>query len=120
MEYTHMKGKSAIVTGGSGGLGLAIAKRLAASGCNLVVSGRTEARGAEAVEELKMLGAKSVLSRGPGKSMAVSTYWLARVRKALSDQSRSGKCLPLSLRRASRRAFSRVSFPCMPLLTRWK
>ena len=81
MEYTHMKGKSAIVTGGSGGLGLAIAKRLAASGCNLVVSGRTEARGAEAVEELKMLGAKSAFVQGDSGDYENCKRIVARARE---------------------------------------
>jgi 3-oxoacyl-[acyl-carrier protein] reductase len=81
MEYTHMKGKSAIVTGGSGGLGLAIAKRLAASGCNLVVSGRTEARGAEAVEELKMLGAKSAFVQGDAGDYENCKRIVARARE---------------------------------------
>lgn len=64
MNYPHMQGKSAIVTGGTGGLGLAIAKRLAANGCSLVVSGRTVARGGQAVEELRMLGAKAAFVQG--------------------------------------------------------
>jgi 2-hydroxycyclohexanecarboxyl-CoA dehydrogenase len=81
VKYMHMQDKSAIITGGSGGLGLAIAKRLAASGCNLVVSGRTAERGAQAVEELKMLGVKAVFVKGDSGDYENCKRIVARARE---------------------------------------
>lgn len=42
-----------IVTGGSSGLGLETAKRLAAAGATVVLTSRTEAKGQEAVQKVK-------------------------------------------------------------------
>jgi short-subunit dehydrogenase len=55
----QLAGRTALVTGGSGGIGRQIARRLAAEGMNVVVSGRREDALAEAVEELRALGAKA-------------------------------------------------------------
>jgi 3-oxoacyl-[acyl-carrier protein] reductase len=48
-----LKGKNAIITGASKGIGKAIAKRLAQSGINLVLAARTQSVLEETVEELK-------------------------------------------------------------------
>jgi NAD(P)-dependent dehydrogenase (short-subunit alcohol dehydrogenase family) len=48
-----LKGKRALVTGSTAGIGLAIAKALAAEGAHVIVNGRTEARVAHAVETLR-------------------------------------------------------------------
>lgn len=37
-----LKGKTAFITGGTGGIGVAVCLRMAAEGCNLIVSGRNE------------------------------------------------------------------------------
>lgn len=49
---TRFEGKTAIVTGASRGIGLAIAQRLVADGARVVVTGRKEAALAEAVDAL--------------------------------------------------------------------
>lgn len=49
---TRFEGRTAIVTGASRGIGLAIAERLVADGARVVVTGRKEAALAEAVEAL--------------------------------------------------------------------
>ncbi len=49
----NLKGKSALVTGGSKGIGLAIAHRLARAGANVAICGRSEAPLASALEGLK-------------------------------------------------------------------
>lgn len=48
-----LSGKFALVTGGSHGIGLASAKRLAAEGCNVAVCSRSQARLDAAMAELK-------------------------------------------------------------------
>ncbi|MFG1690048.1 SDR family NAD(P)-dependent oxidoreductase [Nonomuraea sp. NPDC049269] len=51
-----IKGRVALVTGGSAGIGLAAAKSLAREGCNVCVSARNPERLADAVVELQEFG----------------------------------------------------------------
>jgi 3-oxoacyl-[acyl-carrier protein] reductase len=53
-----LRGKFALVTGGSHGIGLATAKHLAAEGCNVAVCSRSQARLEAAVGELKGYGGR--------------------------------------------------------------
>ena len=54
----HFKGKVAIVTGGSSGIGKEVAKRLAAHGASVIISGRNES---------KLYSAASEISTEPGQ-----------------------------------------------------
>lgn len=59
--YTDLKGKVAVVTGGSKGLGMAISKRFGQEGVNVVVNYNSDKAGAdEVVEEIKLAGAKAI------------------------------------------------------------
>jgi 3-hydroxybutyrate dehydrogenase len=49
---SELEGRRAVVTGGGRGIGLAIARELAAQGASLVITGRNEERLAAAAEEL--------------------------------------------------------------------
>ncbi len=49
----EIKGKTAVVTGGTSGIGLATAKAFLEKGAKVVIAGRNEERGAKALEELK-------------------------------------------------------------------
>ena len=55
-----LKGKNAAISGGSQGLGNAIANALADEGCNVAISARGEERLNQAVEELSAKGVKAV------------------------------------------------------------
>ncbi len=54
-------GKNAIVTGASSGIGLAIAKTLAAEGMNIVLAARSREPLEQAAAELRMLGVKAIV-----------------------------------------------------------
>jgi len=51
-DLFSLKGKVAIVTGGNGGIGKAIARGLAGAGANIVIAARNEAKTAEAVRDI--------------------------------------------------------------------
>jgi 3-oxoacyl-[acyl-carrier protein] reductase len=54
-----LRGKYALITGGSHGIGLATAKALAAEGCRVAICSRTQARLDAAIGELKGYGVKA-------------------------------------------------------------
>lgn len=56
-----LKGKTVLVTGGASGIGLAIAQRYLLEGCNVIISGRNEAKLQAAVSELKKNETQSLL-----------------------------------------------------------
>jgi len=53
---TRLSGRTALVTGSTGGLGVAIAKALAASGAFVIVSGRNKSRGDTVVADIRSTG----------------------------------------------------------------
>ena len=55
-----LSGKTAIVTGGNGGIGLGIAVGLAQAGANIVVAARNERKTADAVRRIQALGAQAI------------------------------------------------------------
>ena len=60
MSAFDLKGKAALVTGGNGGIGLGMAKGLAQAGAALAIAGRDAKKNAEALAQLKALGAKAI------------------------------------------------------------
>ena len=62
MELFDLRGRTAVITGGNGGLGLAMARGLARAGADIAILARNPAKNAAAVEELRALGAGDVLA----------------------------------------------------------
>lgn len=56
---TRLHGRTALVTGSTGGLGVAIAKALASQGALVVVSGRNKERGDAVVDEIRSAGGQA-------------------------------------------------------------
>jgi 2-deoxy-D-gluconate 3-dehydrogenase len=55
-----LKGRVAVVTGGNGGIGLGMARGMAAAGAAIVVAARNREKSAGAVKELEALGGRAV------------------------------------------------------------
>ena len=62
MELFDLSGRTAIITGGNGGLGLAMARGLAKAGANVAIWARNAAKNTAVVEELRALGRGDVLA----------------------------------------------------------
>ena len=58
MDLFDLKGRVAFVTGGNGGIGLGMAKGLAAAGADIVVAGRNEAKAKNALAALAAFGVR--------------------------------------------------------------
>ena len=52
MNLFDLKGKVAVITGGNGGIGLGMARGLAAAGASVVLSGRNVEKGEKAARAL--------------------------------------------------------------------
>ncbi len=70
--YPEMRGRLALVTGGSSGIGLGTAKAFAQQGARVVIASRTESRGRAAANALSKLGEVHYLpvDTADGKSVA--------------------------------------------------
>ena len=66
----RLKGKTALVTGSTSGIGRAIAQAFAAEGAQVVVSGRDEARGREVVDAIRAAGGTAELVPGDVSTVA--------------------------------------------------
>jgi 2-dehydro-3-deoxy-D-gluconate 5-dehydrogenase len=59
MQLFDLSGRVAVITGGNGGIGLGMAKGMAAAGAAIVVAGRDAAKSGAAVKELEAAGGKA-------------------------------------------------------------
>jgi len=65
MDIINLKGKNAIVTGASRGIGRAIALKLAEVGCNLVLNYRSDINSVQEVaKEIEAMGVKAIVVQG--------------------------------------------------------
>src|SRR3954470_19607114 len=76
-------GKVAIVTGGNGGIGLGMARGLAAAGAAVAIVGRNEAKSKAAVAELAQGGAKAISVAADVTDKAAVAAMTARVMREL-------------------------------------
>lgn len=60
----NLKGKRALVTGSSSGIGVGIAEMLSAEGCDVVIHGRNEARARAVAERIVKNGGKAAVAIG--------------------------------------------------------
>jgi 3-oxoacyl-[acyl-carrier protein] reductase len=78
-----LQGKNAIVTGGTRGIGRAIAELLAAEGCNIALCARHEAAVDETVSALASRGVKSWGGRVDIADLDGLRWWVAEAAKVL-------------------------------------
>src|SRR5271165_3682470 len=64
MKLFDLTGKVALVTGGNGGIGLAMAQGMAACGASIVIAGRNAEKAGPALASLRELGARCVFVAG--------------------------------------------------------
>jgi 2-dehydro-3-deoxy-D-gluconate 5-dehydrogenase len=76
-----LRGKVAIVTGGNGGIGLGMARGLAAAGADIAIVGRNEAKSVAAVADLTQAGSRAIYSVADVTDEAVVTAMVERVRR---------------------------------------
>jgi len=62
-SYFDLSGKTAVITGGNGGIGLAIADALAEHGANILIAGRKEDKNVRAVEQVSAHGTQVAAAR---------------------------------------------------------
>ncbi|MEQ0558865.1 SDR family oxidoreductase [Amycolatopsis sp. NEAU-NG30] len=78
----ELSGSTALVTGGTSGIGRATAAALAGLGAHVVLSGRDAVRGAEAVERIRAAGGKADFLAADLKDAASARALAARAREA--------------------------------------
>ncbi len=79
MNPFDLKGKTALVTGGNGGIGLGIAKGLAQAGAKVAIAGRNEAKNKAALKEL---GGEAIAVSGDVNDAAAVKRMVAETVKA--------------------------------------
>ena len=78
-ELFDLSGRVAIVTGGNGGIGLGMARGLAANGAAIAVVGRDQAKSAAAVADLSKHGGKAIAVTTDVTDEAAVTAMVARI-----------------------------------------
>ena len=79
------RGRVALVTGSTSGIGREVARRLGGEGARVVVTGRDEGRGEEVVGEIKGAGGEALAVTADATDAASVAQALAEVRDSLGD-----------------------------------
>ena len=82
MDMFSLKGKTAVITGGGRGIGRGITRAMAKAGANVVIPGRGAGPLAEADEEARSLGAKTLVVQ----SDITKAADIARIVKEATDR----------------------------------
>ena len=77
-QLFDLSGRTAIVTGGNGGIGLGMAKGLAGAGADIVVAARDAEKTAQAVQEIEALGVRAI-------GLTVDVTDEAQIRQMVAD-----------------------------------
>ena len=102
--FNSLEGRSVLVTGGTKGIGLGIARVFALAGCKVAVSGRDEATGAAAVADLGCTSTQA--STGRGEKPSASPFWIETGKFTLVPL-RTAMCAPMKQRREGSRGSGR-------------
>ena len=100
-DMFDLTGKVAIVTGGNGGIGLGMAKGLAAHGAAVVVAGRNAAKTEAAVKELVASGAKASGFAVDVRKEDQVRAMVTRLTKAVADTDHAADALAAAICHAS-------------------
>ena len=102
MHMRKLAEKVAIVTGGGQGVGLGVARALAAEGANLVLTGRTEAKLTQAADELSAIGSQVLVVPGDtrnrtdaARTVALTIERYGRVDALINNAQSSSPGVPL-------------------------
>ena len=77
-QLFDLSGKTAIVTGGNGGIGLGMAKGLAGAGADIVIAARNAEKTTQAVQEIEALGVRAI-------GLTVDVTDEAQIRQMVAD-----------------------------------
>ena len=77
-QLFDLSGRTAIVTGGNGGIGLGMAKGLAGAGADIVIAARNAEKTAQAVQEIEALGVRAI-------GLTVDVTDEAQIRQMVAD-----------------------------------
>lgn len=82
---SELSGKSALVTGGTSGIGRAVAHKLAELGAHVVISGRNETRGEQAVRQIREAGGQADFVASELSDAASARTLAARAREVAGE-----------------------------------
>jgi NAD(P)-dependent dehydrogenase (short-subunit alcohol dehydrogenase family) len=77
-----LSGRTALVTGGSRGIGRAVALKLAREGAEVVVTATSLERAQKTADEITALGGKALQSRSTSRTRPMSRHCLQGLRKS--------------------------------------